>query len=310
MRIQRKRIISTQPYLADIGAGEQFYVVYRWDGILTNKIRNIGFRDQPLLGQTVLPAHLGPVSRFNALGRWNIRRDLPKESRYITTVMWTRRQWTGGGSYEEVTDLRPIYKDCFPRELVPPPSIELTYIISDGEKYFSSPAMTNEDHNKEIQKHCINLFLEIFGECEIVKVDEGRFVRPEISRINWRMLPPGEYPWSKLEPLIKHAVRRLSDRSKYVISDRQETIMQFCPDKIFIGEGGFSDYLAYIFTPKNLVILESIRLDNALYVFGSDWMAISQLSKAEVLNEGVHKDRIVHGKGWKTRLAKILDPKN
>jgi hypothetical protein len=53
-------------------------------------------------------------------------------------------------------------------------------------------------------------------------------------------------------------------------------------------------------------VLESVRMDNAIYVFGLEWQGVSQLTKAQVLSNNYHQDRIIHAKGWKGRLARLL----
>jgi len=73
-----------------------------------------------------------------------------------------------------------------------------------------------------------------------------------------------------------------------------------------VSRGGFDDYLAYLFRARKIVILESVRRDNAIYVFGRDWKKVSQLTKAEVLSNRFHVARIVHTKGWKTQLARLM----
>jgi hypothetical protein len=52
--------------------------------------------------------------------------------------------------------------------------------------------------------------------------------------------------------------------------------------------------------------MESIRRDNAIYIFGDNWAKVSQLSKAEVLSNNFHKERIIHSEGYKDRLADRL----
>jgi hypothetical protein len=99
----------------------------------------------------------------------------------------------------------------------------------------------------------------------------------------------------------------LGDGTRKVIWDRQETLKSFAPDEIYVGQGGFGDYLAYVFRARRIVILESVRMDNAIYVFGLNWQAVSKLTKAQVLSNRHHKDRIIHAKGWKGRLARLLD---
>lgn len=54
-------------------------------------------------------------------------------------------------------------------------------------------------------------------------------------------------------------------------------------------QGGFNDYLAYVFRAHKVVVLESVRMDNAIYVFGLDWQGVSQLTKAQVLSNKYHQ---------------------
>src|SRR5690606_2846624 len=92
----------------------------------------------PLIeGHAVLPAMVGPVSRANAIGRWQALKDQPKEDRYIHTIEWSWEQYTGGGGTETVTENRDIYRKCYRRLLVPPASVELSVAEVDGIKYVS-----------------------------------------------------------------------------------------------------------------------------------------------------------------------------
>ena len=88
--------------------------------------------------------------------------------------------------------------------------------------------------------------------------------------------------------------------------DRQETLRSYNPTEIFVGEAGFDDYLAYVFSDRDVVMLESIRKGNALYALGANWRQVSQMSKAEIPGAGPHEGRIVHSSGWKGRLAAFM----
>jgi hypothetical protein len=127
-----------------------------------------------------------------------------------------------------------------------------------------------------------------------------------IKKVNWKMLPPGEYPWQKLQEHIRQSHGSRSEGDLMFIMDRQTTINDHGPDKIFVGQGGFTDYVAYQYSDMGIVVMESIRRDNAIYIFGDDWAKVSQLSKAEVLNNSYHRARIIHSDGWKARLAQRL----
>ncbi len=175
-----------------------------------------------------------------------------------------------------------------------------------GKKLVSSTTFSNVPNQHDLHKHAINLFLELFGSCMLVTQDFSEFSLPTPKRINWKLLPPGRYPWSRLEEHIEARLGAVSSGTHSVIWDRQDTIRLHGPSKIFEGQGGFNDYIAYQFPEKGLVVLESIRHGNAIYVFGSDWEQFSKLTKAEVLGNNLHIDRIIHSQGWKSKLATLL----
>lgn len=302
MRITKHHVSNLDLYLCGIADGETFRVI----AALSNEdCERVGLPRSPRAGDTVLPRVVGPVTRFNARGRWNVRRDLPKEPRYIRTVTWKWKQWAGRDQTEH-EDFRDIYRDCYPREMVPPPSVELSVVGIKGAPHITTPELKKSDANTVHNRHCINLFLEIFGSCELVSSSMRPMRLPTLRRANWRMLPPGDYPWEKVEAHIDAAVGKRSDDTKRVIWDRQTTIKAFGPDDIYVREAGFDDYLAYVFKSRRLVVLESVRKDNAIYVFGLDWKRVSQMSKGEIVRGGLQTARIVHSKCWKSKLARLM----
>lgn len=307
MVIRKKHIRNVSTYIAGIALGSEFRPVVELTNHHKKKLARIGFADPLRHGDTVLPNAAGPVSRYNANGKWEVHRDQPKEQRYVRTVRWRWKQWAGRGSYEEHEDFRDIYRDCYPRTQRSSPGIELTYVEQDENTYVVAPALRNLPSNHDKIGHSINLLLELFGECELVKTDLSRFANIKVNRLNWKLLPPGEYPWQRLRSHLTGVLKRSSENSQAVIFDRQETIMSFEPDEQFIGSAGFSDYIAYVFKARGVVVLESIRKGNAIYVFGLDWERFSKLSKSEIINDDLHLARLIHSKGWKESLARFMD---
>ncbi|MFY0620053.1 hypothetical protein [Shimia sp.] len=310
MIIRKKRIRNLSTYTGGIPIGTDFRPVVELDETGRKKLARVGFADSPTSGDTVLPNGIGPISRFNADGKWQIYRDQPKEERYVRTVRWTWKQWAGRGHYEEHEDFRDIFRQCYPRSAIAAPGVELTYIEKDGKAYVVVPALRNIDDQHSDVLHSINLLLELFGWCELVKGDLSRFSNIIVKRLNWKMLPPGKYPWQRLKTHLGEVLKRTSENTQSVIYDRQETILSFDPDEQFVGTGGFSDYIAYTFKERGLVVLESIRKDNAIYVFGLDWDRFSKLTKSEIINANLHLARLVHTKGWKGKLARLMDQKD
>lgn len=308
MFIKQKSVRTVRKYLSAIKSHEEFRVSVTITPEMKSLAERAGFSDDVRNGDTLLPNALGRVSRFNAEGKYIKRTDLPKEDRYITTIEWTWEQWCGRDQTETITESRDIYRECYQREFVPPPSIELTWIKKDGESYISSNATPAKSVTPEYLKHVINLFLELFGECEIRKSNMSSYFPPKLRRVNWEMLPPGEYPWDRVRAFSEKLVKDKHSRYSNVILDRQDNITLYHPDEVYIGTGGFRAYIAYVFKSKQLVVLESVIEGNATYVFGEDWMRFSVLTKAEILNEKLQKDRVIHSKGWETRIQILLGP--
>src|ERR1700674_629421 len=257
MHVNGSRILHVDQYLRWLPDGSSFRVVAGGDGAA---LARAGLGAQPAPGQTVLPPAAGRASTFNAQGRWVIRKDLPKESRYIRTVYWTWQQWAGRYGTEEQEGFFDQYRDCYPRDFIAPPALELSYVEHNGQRLIVSPVLTRRDADRDRNKHAINLFLELFGSCELVSVDLAPFAAPAIKKANWRLLPPGEYPWERLKYHIGETVARVGEDTQRVIWDRQETLKSFCPDEVYVGAGGFNDYLAYVFRDRGLVVLESLLL--------------------------------------------------
>ena len=302
MMIRKKHVRNVAKYLAGIPPGTNFRAAVQITPANRKKLSKMGFSDTPNHGDTILPTPRGSVSRFNADGKWVVHRDQPKERRYIRTVRWKWKLWGG----DEREDFRDIFRDCYPRTHVSPPGVELTYMVDGDDAFVVAPAMQNLPGNHDEIAHVINLLLETFEEVELVKSDLKRFQNVTLTRLNWKLLPPGAYPWEKIEGHLKTALKRTSDNTKAVIIDRQKTIMSYKPSEQFVGLGGFSDYIAYTFPDLGLIVLECVRRGNAIYVFGKDWKHFSQLSKAEILKDKLHVARIVHIKGWKAKLDQLL----
>jgi hypothetical protein len=166
--------------------------------------------------------------------------------------------------------------------------------------------LTKDAASAEHNLHVINLFLELFGECEIRGKDLASLIPPTTRRINWQILPPGKHPWSKVADHVRKELHERHDRSKNPVLFRQSKIASHQPDEVYVGTGGFQAYMAYVFKKGKIAILESLETDNATYVFGKDWKALSQLTKAEILSEDLQLQRIIHSTGWIEKIDALF----
>lgn len=263
-----------------------------------NELSKIGFSSENLQdGDTLLPSVIGPVSRFNAHGRYIIRRDLPKERRVIGERVWSWTQWSSNGTTEEHSKTVDIERDCYPRDFISPTAKEFTY---NQNKILSTTINVSQS---EDLRHTINLFLEFFGECELVKDDLSSISKIKITRRAWEFLPQGDNPWERVTKYLESCGVKETAIGITIIQ-RQEFLNSYKPKEVVLGTAGFKGYLAYVF--NTIVILESVRYGNAIYVFEKNWEEFSKLTKAEIISEKFYKDRIIHCKGWQEKIQKIL----
>jgi hypothetical protein len=303
--IQKKRIRTLDGYLPEEFKKLKLVIAKRVD-LEDARLQAIGFGARPRQGDTVLPTTLGPVSQFNAEGKYQVHRDRPMETAY-TSVEWSWKEWHG--PYEvEKTDVafRPYKR--YPRTFIDPPSVELSVAVaSNGDAIVCTTPIPGSDNESLL--HAINLMLELFGECEILDDSKGQLIRAAIRRLNWRVLPPGERTnWETLE---RHVRPLMPDDGRGTVTlMRIEKINAYGPDFVAVGLAGFAGYLIFGFPQKALYVLESIHTENATYVLGDDWETLSKMSKAELLASGKQEARLIHKKGWEREVRALLESRN
>lgn len=294
--INKSYIFNVDNYLAAVEEGESFYVVKALHEVPEERLTKVGFTQQEV-GTTILPAICGPKSRFNVNGSYILRRDLPKETRIRE---WYCKDW--GGHWHTVY----IDYERYHRDPIPAPEIEITIMEKDNHKYLVSPLLTNHVDSKEHIKHVLNLFLELFGNCELFKQTlEPIFPNIPITKLNWLILPPGEYPWERVKEGLKLANRKSLEIVK---RNTYQVITQHHPESIGMGLAGFHGYIVYLFPQKSIALLEHMLNGNATYVFNtSSWEMFSQLSKSDIINNNLMIDRIIHKSDWERRITQLLN---
>jgi hypothetical protein len=304
LKVEKTKVRNVDRYLSVLPPRSTFRII---SAAGEGSLARAGLEEDATSGVTFLPAIVGRVTGYNAEGRYVTRRDLPKEERYVGSREFTRTEWHGPEG-REVTDTVDYYRMCYPRDLVPPPSVELTLVDDAGKLLFVSPELTYVPENSEHNKHTINLMLELFGSCEIVLENLARLSPPATRRVNWVMLPPGEHPWDRIEAHVKAVFKGKAPTVAAAVLMRQDVIVAHRPSAIYTGQAGFSDYFAYIFKDRGLVVLESVFYGNALYVFGQNWEATSMLTKADIIRNDLAAARIIHSRDWIAHLADVMRP--
>ena len=272
-----------------------------------DQLRAFGFQDHDKSGTSILPSSVNRYAKKNAEPFFTVDRNLPKED-YIQTVYWTRYEWAGRGEVNPVTDFSYIKKQRYHRDYFEPYSVYFT-LVSDGDKkYIVSDEIPFAPDNHEKLVNTVNMVLATFGECTVDFTEQENTMKRVV--VNWDILPKGEYPWSSIKETLGSLAKEHTKTQTELMLRNCESIYARKPDFVAYGRAGFRGYAVFGFTSKNLYVLESAIPNNATYILQNDWETISQLSKAEILSQDLHKARIVHSKNWKKNFDAIMEGKN
>lgn len=250
----------------------------------------VGFAGVPDEGDAILPSASGPATSFNAHGKEVVRRDLPMETRsQMINTSW--QDWHGQTHYGiQIRDY-----EAYPRDLIPPPEEFLTGMRKDGHIVAASRIVSRDEDEADIV-NILNVFLECFPSFEIVRPD---LTEPaEIRKLNWKILPKGQYPFDRARQALEDYLQRLSEDDRATATERIRAITRHSPDFVAVGVGGFSDYVVFGFTGRRRYVLESPNTGNATYIFRDEWEEISRLTKREILQGNLQEDRLVHNTRW------------
>lgn len=301
---KRKRKLDNK--MLSLVEGEKVIVGLAFNEDIISLLPRIGFTDILNEGETVLPIYNGPISNFNSEGKYLIHRDQPMERAYRQRE-WTWEQWAGYHETETKSKIVDVPYKRYPRTFISPPSVELSIVKnSEDKRYVVAPEQILDLSNPDKLLHIINLFLEIFGYCEVLSKDLKSYVLKNLQRLNWEILPPGKWPWNKIKDKILPIIKQTNRQKQIVIEYRLKVITKFNPEFSAIGRAGFRGYLIFGFPEKNIYALESLFTGNATYIFEKNWEYLSKLTKTEILKESLQKDRIIHRKKWDHHINDLL----
>jgi len=305
--IEKKSIRSLNPYKNLFEKKPKLIVGIPLD-LTKNKelLRKIGFSSLLEEGEVVLPNYIfGTKSLFNAEGKYKIHKDQPLETAY-RVAEWHWEEFNGPYDTISRSKLVDIPYKRYPRTFIEPPSIELKLVKdSDGNCMIISPEIPVKEEGLVINS--INLFLEIFGECQFFTEDLEPLSKIPVRRLNWKILPRGKRPWEQLKKEVGNLIKEAPKGNQVVIEHRLETINNFDPEFAAIGEAGFRGYIILGFPQKKVFMLESLYYGNATYIFDKNWEELSRLSKAEILNNNLQQDRVIHRVNWDSRINILLN---
>lgn len=289
------RIRNAEPHLALIRQGESFHVVCDVTNVSDKQLKKIGFLNLED-GESVLPRALGSVTKRNSEGYDIVFKDRAKEQYF---VYFTVPGWHN--TYHTASFVRWRY----PREHKTGYEMELTLMLKDSKRYVVSPELVHDSSRTDENKHALNLFLELFGGFDFMNADmETVFREMKVTRVNWTLLPIGEYPFERLE---REVLQHKGKMAKRAYRHTDAVIRRYNPTQCVVGNGGFRNYVAFLFPGRNLTVLEHFEQGNATYVFDMNWEELSKKSKAEILSEDLALERIIHTDSWEINIRRLFN---
>jgi hypothetical protein len=299
----KKYIKSLEKYITSVD--ENFRLGAKVTNENKKKIEALGFQKLEA-GQAMFPPIIGRFTRFNIEGKEILRRDLPKETIYIT-MYTTRREFRGRDQTEDVTDFVDIPRKVFKKEIVPGTGFEIILETKEDQLYLLINKIFHKKTDLENATIAANIIIELTGYCEIFSEDLNEYYKPtNIKRYNWIFLESKGLSWEERKERFRKIVETSKKAKQMVIWERLETIANYRPDFEAIGQNGFSGYVVFGFSEKELYVFESANLGNATYIVRGDWESVSKMSKAEIIQNNLHELRLIHRNDWKEKISQVL----
>lgn len=299
-----KRINKSEKILGSLLAiNDHFHVAILFEDALnslnSNKYNlNSSFTE----GVSYIPSPKGSATKQNINGKF-IRKIPEEKTSKRVHISFVRKK---DGAHIEFDRNYNVYVKTLQHKF----EIEFRYVVNKhGQKLLVSPMLaynnTNETNSKNT--HTINLFLEIFGEYEIYTSD----LEPALkftNRYEFDLLPKGIVEDDDITYLVEGA-RRFTKKENEVqaFHKRLKIIQEYNPQIIGKGPNGFFGYIVFGFENLGVVLLESMYLGNATYIFNfENYESLIPKNKQEVLVNHLEKMRFFHNDNWEFKIRQFL----
>ncbi|WKK69239.1 hypothetical protein [Brochothrix thermosphacta] len=303
MHLRQSRIRNTNKLLNDVEKNLTFFIGVNLNEITLKIIQRKLNITKINKKETVFPTPFnGIMSERNSVGEFIPQKNKPKETAY-RSQSWETQDW--GGNSHSGTSYVPYTR--YPRLFIEPKEMKYNFATDkdDNQIFIITQSFLNNQSNIEEILFAANLTLEIFNEVDtfILNSDKDIINSNAVDIVNWEILPKGEQIWDSFS---NKTTDKLTPSEQILVKERFDYINSFNPDVVRQGVGGYTGYLIFEFTDKNLFIFDSILYGDAMYVFKNDWINVSRLTKREIIQNELAEERIIHNKSWKAKLNRFL----
>lgn len=300
-----KRVQNIEKYLSGfLNDNDDFYIGLLFDDYLkSDKISDYSLPKSFEYEQNVLPNAKSSVTKANIKGKY-IRQE-PEEKETVKKHIHFIRK-TDGAHFEFNRDYH-IYKKVLLHQYKTTLHFcknfhDIKVVVSEKLKYDKTT-----DSNMKI-KHIMNMFCEIFSDFEIFtdKIETAIYWTRKFEQ---ELLPKGNITNSKTFDEVVEFVSKITknDEVTKAFQKRLQILQNFNPDIKGKGNKGFMGYIVFGFTDLNFVILESMYVDNATYIFDiNEYETKIVQDKQTVRNNKFAKKIINHDKNWEAKITEYL----
>lgn len=277
MKISRKKIIRVEKYVSDLEENQGFFIGVK---ISPEEIKNRLVNDFEVIDEEnnifIPKPYKGIMAQRNTVGEFVVDKSKPKETAY-RSLIWNLKSW--GGGWHSGTSY--IAYQRYPKKFIEPFGFNFTY-IAEEECFIINKEFNNNKAQYLNIKSAFNLLLELFKEVETFTLSvDGSKINSVTKRVPWEILPKGDKIWSAFKN--GELINQVSKSAKILIEERFDYLESFEPDVEYQGSAGYTGYVVFGFTDKNIYVLDSVLYGNATYIFSGNWKDVSQMTKKQII---------------------------
>ncbi|MCF2491694.1 hypothetical protein [Dyadobacter sp. CY347] len=302
--MKKIRIIRSENILSELVTfGETFRIGLPYEDVVKNAdLKKFGISDVFKENEAQTPIPAGPRTKANLKGMY-VRQQPEVKEETLRHIKYKKKN----GTKVEFDRIYNMYKKILLDRL----NVSFKFMKDeDGIEFIVSDVLVFNDEfaNSKKNTHIINLFLEVFGNYEVIRENLSYFIKTD-APFEREVLPSGERLDDRnFHEFIEFAERSIKERDRKPLIERANVMKEFAP--IVRKAPGLNGYLAFIFEEKGIVAAESIRENNATYFFKlQDYEDNLMKDKQEVLNNKLMLKRFYHSQDdrWEKKIRKFLN---
>ena len=301
----RTRVLNIEKELLGlVNVGETFRIGVYFDQSLIDRVdlAKYGISKTFTEGMSKVPNPIKTNTKANINGKF-VRKQPEEKEEIEKHISYTRRK---DGVHVEFDRIYYIYKKILLHKL----NTTITFEKDEnGNELLLSPPIIFDrtPSGNEICKHTINIFLEIFQDYDLFREDLNPFFKIE-KNFDEEILPSGTLSEVRTyRELVELVERHAGNEEARFFSERLEVFKEF-DATVRAGSKGINGYLAIEFEGKDIVAAESIRKNNANYIFSKEnYKNGIMLGKQDVRTNSKSVKILNHNDNWEQNIRRFLN---